>query len=97
MCDANPGALDLLFPYARQLFQPLPEEEALVEAGVVPELKALEGAYLEEVKGFLRRAGLEAKEGGYVPRSRKEHTEYLWSLLAEMQSVARWDREAKAW
>jgi ring-1,2-phenylacetyl-CoA epoxidase subunit PaaC len=90
-------ALDLLFPYARQLFQPLPEEEALVEAGVVPELKALEGAYLEEVKGFLRRAGLEAKEGGYVPRSRKEHTEYLWSLLAEMQSVARWDREAKAW
>jgi ring-1,2-phenylacetyl-CoA epoxidase subunit PaaC len=32
-----------------------------------------------------------------VPKARTEHTEYLWSLLAEMQSVARWDPEAKAW
>jgi len=90
-------ALDLLFPYARQLFRPLAEEEALVEAGVVPDLEALEGPYLEEVGGFLKAVGLKVPEGGYVPGSRQEHTEYLWSLLAEMQSVARWDREAKAW
>ncbi|WP_018110965.1 1,2-phenylacetyl-CoA epoxidase subunit PaaC [Thermus igniterrae] len=90
-------ALETLFPYARQLFQPLPGEEALVEAGLVPEPKALEGAYLEAVGGFLRRVGLRPPEGGYVPKSRQEHTEYLWSLLAEMQSVARWDPEAKAW
>jgi len=90
-------ALDLLFPYARQLFRPLAEEEALVEAGVVPDLEALEGPYLEEVGGFLKAVGLKVPEGGYVPGSRQEHTEYLWSLLAEMQSVVRWDREAKAW
>lgn len=90
-------ALEGLFPYARQLFRPLPGEEALVEAGVVPDLRALEGPYLDEVKGFLQRAGLKPPEGGYVPQSRQEHTEHLWSLLAEMQSVARWDREAKAW
>ncbi len=90
-------ALDLLFPYARQLFRPLEGEEALVEAGIVPDLRALEGPYLEEVGGFLKGVGLKVPEGGYVPRSRQEHTEYLWSLLAEMQSVARWDREAKAW
>ncbi|MEN2982193.1 MAG: 1,2-phenylacetyl-CoA epoxidase subunit PaaC [Thermus sp.] len=90
-------ALDLLFPYARQLFQPLPEEEALVEAGVVPDLRGLEGVYLETVGAHLQRAGLKPPEGGYVPKGRQEHTEYLWSLLAEMQSVARWDREAKAW
>lgn len=41
--------------------------------------------------------GAQGAGRGYVPKSRKEHTEYLWSLLAEMQSVARWDREAKAW
>jgi ring-1,2-phenylacetyl-CoA epoxidase subunit PaaC len=90
-------ALDLLFPYARQLFRPLEGEEALVEAGFVPDLKALEGPYLEEVGSFLKGVGLKVPEGGYVPKSRREHTEYLWSLLAEMQSVARWDREAKAW
>lgn len=90
-------ALDTLFPYARQLFQPLPGEEALVEVGVVPDLKALEGPYLDQVRDLLGRASLKPPEGGYVPKSRREHTEYLWSLLAEMQSVARWDPEAKAW
>ncbi|GAB5602322.1 phenylacetate-CoA oxygenase subunit PaaC [Thermus sp. FJN-A] len=90
-------ALEALFPYAKQLFLPLPEEEALVEAGIVPDLRALEGRYLEEATRHLGRSGLKAPEGGYVPQSRREHTEYLWSLLAEMQSVARWDPEAKAW
>uniref|UniRef100_A0A831XHF3 Phenylacetate-CoA oxygenase subunit PaaI n=1 Tax=Thermus islandicus TaxID=540988 RepID=A0A831XHF3_9DEIN len=90
-------ALELLFPYAKQLFIPLPEEEALAEAGVVPDLRALEAPYLEEVTRHLERSGLKPPQGGYVPKSRKEHTEYLWSLLAEMQSVARWDPEAKAW
>ncbi|GAA6734840.1 phenylacetate-CoA oxygenase subunit PaaC [Thermus oshimai] len=90
-------ALDLLFPYARQLFQPLPGEEALVEAGVFPDLQALLPHYLEEATGRLKRLGLNPPEGGYVPKARTEHTEYLWSLLAEMQSVARWDPEAKAW
>lgn len=90
-------ALEALFPYARQLFQPLPEEAPLVEAGVVPPLEPLGARYLEEVGGFLGRLGLRPPEGGYVPKGRQEHTEYLWSLLAEMQSVARWDPEAKAW
>lgn len=90
-------ALDLLFPYARQLFQPLPGEEALVEAGVFPDLQALLPQYLEAATGHFKRLGLALPEGGYVPKARTEHTEYLWSLLAEMQSVARWDPEAKAW
>ncbi|WP_243091099.1 1,2-phenylacetyl-CoA epoxidase subunit PaaC [Thermus neutrinimicus] len=90
-------ALETLFPYVRQLFRPLPGDEALVEAGVVPDLQALEAPYLEEVTAHLVRSGLRPPEGGYVPKSRQEHTEYLWSLLAEMQSVARWDPEAKAW
>ncbi|MDM7323575.1 MAG: 1,2-phenylacetyl-CoA epoxidase subunit PaaC [Thermus sp.] len=90
-------ALDILFPYVRQLFKPLPTDEALVEAGILPDLRPLEAVYLEEVGPRLERAGLKPPQGGYVPQSRQEHTEYLWSLLAEMQSVARWDPEAKAW
>ena len=90
-------ALEALFPYAKQLFVPLPGEEELWAAGYVPDLKALRDRYLEEATRHLERSGLKAAEGGYVRKSRKEHTEYLWSLLAEMQSVARWDREAKAW
>lgn len=90
-------ALDALFPYAKQLFVPLPGEEELGAAGYVPEVKALWGRYLEETTRHLERSGLKVPEGGYVPKSRREHTEYLWSLLAEMQSVARWDREARAW
>ncbi|GGM93256.1 phenylacetate-CoA oxygenase subunit PaaI [Thermus composti] len=90
-------ALETLFPYAKQLFVPLEGEEALVEAGYVPDLKALQDRYLEEATRHLERSGLRVPERGYVPKSRKEHTEYLWSLLAEMQSVARWDPEAKAW
>ncbi|WP_243028884.1 1,2-phenylacetyl-CoA epoxidase subunit PaaC [Thermus albus] len=90
-------ALDILFPYVRQLFKPLPTDEALVEVGILPDLRALEAPYLEEVGTKLERVGLRPPQGGYVPKSRQEHTEYLWSLLAEMQSVARWDPEAKAW
>ncbi len=90
-------ALEMLFPYAKQLFVPLPGEEELWTAGYVPDLRALEARYLEEASRHLARSGLRVPEGGYVPKSRKEHTEYLWSLLAEMQSVARWDKEAKAW
>lgn len=90
-------ALEVLFPYAKQLFVPLPGEEELWTAGYVPDLRALEARYLEEAARHLTRSGLRLPEGGYVPKSRKEHTEYLWSLLAEMQSVARWDKEAKAW
>lgn len=93
----GPEALEALFPYAKQLFVPLPGEEELWAAGYVPDLKALRDRYLEEATRHLERSGLKVPEGGYVPKSRKEHTEYLWSLLAEMQSVARWDREAKAW
>ncbi len=89
--------METLFPYVRQLFRPLPGDEALVEAGVVPDFRALEAPYLEEVTAHLVRSGLRPPEGGYVPKNRQEHTEYLWSLLAEMQSVARWDPEAKAW
>ncbi len=90
-------ALEALWPYAGQLFQPLPGEEALVEEGYFPDLKALHPAYTQEALGFFQRLGLTPPEKGYTPRSRAEHTEHLWPLIVVMQSVARYDPEAKAW
>lgn len=91
------AALAALFPYARQLFVPLDGEGALAEAGIVPELKPLEARYLEAVAGEVADAGLALPQGGYTPTRRSEHSEHLWPLLAELQSVARWDKEATAW
>jgi ring-1,2-phenylacetyl-CoA epoxidase subunit PaaC len=91
------AALDALLPYARQLFVPLEGEAALIEAGIVPELKPLETRYLEMVAGAIAAANLTLPQRGYTPQQRSEHSEHLWPLLAELQSVARWDREAKAW
>lgn len=90
-------ALEDLWPYARQLFQPLEGEEALVEAGYLPDLRALWPEYEKRARGFLQGLGLELPQKGYTPKSRSEHTEHLWPLVVLMQSVARWDPEAKAW
>ena len=60
-------ALETLFPYVRQLFQPLPGDEALVEAGVVPDLKALEAPYLEEVLGYGILRALRQEAAHQVP------------------------------
>lgn len=87
------AALNDLWPYALQLFAPLPEEALLVAEGIVPDLRMLEAGWLEQAADELQAAGLALPAGGYTPASRREHSEHLWSLLAEMQSVARWEPE----
>ncbi|MDX2003778.1 MAG: 1,2-phenylacetyl-CoA epoxidase subunit PaaC [Meiothermus sp.] len=91
-------ALTVLWPYAQQLFAPEAGEDRLVAEGVVPDLEAIRERWLEITGRHLRASGLEPPPlDAYVPRSRQRHTEHLWSLLAEMQSVARWDAEARTW
>ncbi|RDI94964.1 phenylacetate-CoA oxygenase subunit PaaI [Meiothermus sp. QL-1] len=90
-------ALDFQWGYAQQLFVPLPGEEVLVAEGVVPDLLPIKERWLEQATRHLRSSGLELPKPGYQPSSREQHTEHLWSLLAEMQSTARWDPEAQAW
>jgi ring-1,2-phenylacetyl-CoA epoxidase subunit PaaC len=92
------AALDAQWGYAQQLFVPLPEEELLVGEGLVPDLAELKGAWLEATSAHLQASGLKLPlQPGYQPTSRQTHTEHLWSLLAEMQSTARWDPEATVW
>ncbi|WP_027891656.1 1,2-phenylacetyl-CoA epoxidase subunit PaaC [Calidithermus chliarophilus] len=92
------AALDEQWGYAQQLFVPLPDEALLVAEGIVPDLAEVKEAWLERTTEHLRKSGLELPlQPGYQPASRQMHTEHLWSLLAEMQSTARWDAEAKVW
>lgn len=91
-------ALDRLWPYAQQLFVPLPGEAELQTQGLLPDLAAIKTAWLEHVTRHLQNSGLKLPlQPSYQPTSRHLHTEHLSLLLAEMQSVARWDSEAKAW
>ncbi len=87
------AALDELWPYALQLFIPLPDEALLVAEGVVPELSEVKTGWLAHAARHLQASDLVIPEGGYTPRTREEHGEHLWTLLAEMQSVARWEPE----
>ena len=92
------AALDVLWPYARQLFVPLPGDEALVAAGIISDAALLQREWEARVRPFLAEYNLavpdEAPARRDIPRT--EHTEHLMALLSEMQAVARMDPEA-AW
>lgn len=92
------AALDVLWPYARQLFVPMPGDAALVAAGIIPDAALLWREWEAQVRPYLAECNLvvpdEALPRRDVPRT--EHTEHLMALLSEMQAVARMDPEA-AW
>lgn len=92
------AALDVLWPYARQLFVPLPGDEALVAAGIISDAALLQREWEARARPFLAECNLavldEAPARRDIPRT--EHTEHLMTLLSEMQAVARMDPEA-AW
>lgn len=88
------AALDELWPYAQQLFAPLPGESVLVEEKIVPDLAALHEDWLERVRPFLTAANLTIPHNQTPPTSRNEHTPHLTALLNDMQKVARLNREA---
>ncbi len=96
-------ALNQLWPYAQQLFVPLPDESLLVEAGMVGVSRSasettaeLYQQWLPTVRDHLTNAGLSIPDNDQPPTtSRAEHTPHLTALLAEMQMVARLDPQAQ--
>lgn len=95
--DRTQAALDTLWPYARQLFVLLPDDEHLVAEGVLPEPGPVEREWAGLARPFLAECGLVVPEDALPRRDipRSEHTEDLVALLAEMQSVARLDPTAE--
>lgn len=89
------AALDVLWPHTAQLFAPLPNEEFLVEAGVLLRLTEVHEAWAANVLPWLEAAALTIPLAPTVIPSRAAHTPHLAALLAEMQSVARSDPAAE--
>ena len=89
------AALNELWPYAQQLFVPLPGESILVDEKIVPNLARLQESWLERVRPFLTAANLTIPHNQAPPtNTRREHSPDLTTLLADMQKVARLNRQA---
>jgi len=88
-------ALQQLWPYTAQLFAPWPEEARLVEAGMLPAAASLKQSWLDQVLTYLHDCQLDPPPLPERVASRDQHTSHLAPLLAEMQSVARQDPEAR--
>ena len=89
------AALEELWPYAQQLFVPLPNESRLVNENIVPDIAALHEDWLERVRPFLTAANLTIPTNSTPPATdRSNHTSHLTNLLSDMQKVARLNREA---
>lgn len=91
-------ALTALWPYALQLFVPLPEEPGLTAAGLVPATAELQHAWEDLARPSLTAAGLALPATGQPPATdRATHSEHLIPLLEEMQEVARLEAAGTEW
>jgi len=91
------AALEVLYPYAQQLFQPQDGQADLVGQGYIPSELVTFADWRGRVRQDLEGASLRLPKAAESPAaSRAEHSEHLAQLLSEMQVVARSDRDA-AW
>lgn len=86
-------ALNILWPYAQELFITDEVDDAMAEAGVIPDPKSLQDAWDAEVRAVLAQATLEVPEAHFGHRGSgkdgKMHTEHLGHLLTQMQWLQR--------
>ena len=85
-------AMDKLWPYVEELFQPDAADVAMTAAGISPELSTLRGQWQSVVQDVMGRATLTVPAVVTAPPPgirRGSHTEHLGHMLAEMQIVAR--------
>lgn len=85
-------SLEILWPYTGELFTPDAVDEEVAQAGIAPNLKALQERWTPIVEAALNEATLSMPApGGWMQSGGKagRHSEHLGYLLAEMQSLAR--------
>ena len=86
------AALNQLWPYAAQLFQPTKGDATLIADGIMPDMATLHEAWQQMVIPHLNAAALTLPESAtMVTAPRSTHTPHLTALLADMQMVARND------
>jgi ring-1,2-phenylacetyl-CoA epoxidase subunit PaaC len=84
-------ALDDLWRFTGEMFQPDEIDERLLDAGIAPDLRKIEPKWNAVVSDVLGRATLRVPESGHMMSGGRQgrHTEYLGHMLSEMQIVAR--------
>jgi ring-1,2-phenylacetyl-CoA epoxidase subunit PaaC len=83
------AALDWLWPYSGELFEP--EDPALVEAGLCPDPPEFRAVWQATVAGVLARSTLARPRDGWMQTGGRagRHGEHLGHLLAELQYLQR--------
>jgi ring-1,2-phenylacetyl-CoA epoxidase subunit PaaC len=85
------AAFDDLWMYTGEMFTPDAIEQALVEAGIGADVRALVAPWRQHVDAVLAAASLVTPDAAYMQQGGKRgvHTEHLGHLLAEMQVLPR--------
>jgi ring-1,2-phenylacetyl-CoA epoxidase subunit PaaC len=85
------AALAELWPYTHELFMADATDEAMVAAGIIPDVAALRPAWEQGVGDAVARAGLAMPDDPWQPEGgrRGVHSEHLGYILAEMQHLPR--------
>jgi ring-1,2-phenylacetyl-CoA epoxidase subunit PaaC len=89
-------ALNAVWPYAQGYFEPLPSDQVLIDEKVVVDPASARSQWEATVRLYLSESGLSIPEThGKLSFNRKHHQKDLKSLLADMQSVARVEPDAR--
>lgn len=86
------NALDLLWPFAGEMFVADDVDAAMVNAGIAPDLSDLQVEWRRHVTAVLDEATLTIPDGDFAHQGGKtgrQHTEHLGHMLAEMQWLQR--------
>ena len=83
------AALETVWPFTSQLFQPSEDYAGLTDQWLFPRVESLQAAWEEEVYPMLSECSLTIPPQAQLKLVRKDHTPHLETLLSEMQSVAR--------
>ena len=84
-------AADELWQFTGELFETDAIDEAMVQARIGSDLRALQNAWMDQVKSTFAKAMLTVPDSGWMQRGGKRgiHSESLGYLLAEMQFLQR--------
>ena len=85
-------ALDDLWMYTGELFEPSEADQLMLAEGIAPDLSTLKAAFGKKVTAILAQATLQQpdiKWMQYGGKSGKMHSEYLGFILAELQFMQR--------